>query len=559
MRMKMPITKKNDGWYWGGQGPFDSRDKAEEVAQAAHASGYEKFLNFMKEGDGGGDGGGAIGGFTSADVHTTTYGATSPKKKKLKKELDDVVFTSTETADEALDGGKQKVKEKSGIERVEAFLRDYSPTKSFDKAYGEPYKTEKFDRKQNKRTMQAMEKEGFGGTVATTGMTGDAGTGNSIFTETYGGDSGKRRKKKKNTSKDLQALLNFVKEDLDGDDLTTFTTAYADDGYPEQTENKKKTKKRSGIERAGTFLDDFSPKMEKDEEKTERYKRNRRRHTQELMGTASPTPNTDTIPTHSHQTTFVHKDSLVLDLINYARVELQKEKKAPTATGAGKEPRLMNNDPNPPFVSEADNGRKGIREGISPSKHTPAAQGVDENNVVNMGHAGNFGDGKNTNDVQDDFYSTGRVSKPPKKKKHTPTGAFLATQNTPTQIEAMQKFNMGHIHTTHPTRQQGDSGTIDHPQRTFIEYDKDDDTTAAVQQEDILERVKKHKKAHEERGDDSTFGGFVSAMEKGGAYGMGSWDGQNDSLKRGGDLDNLDDEQELHKRRLARIKDWSDT
>ena len=468
----MPITKKSDGWYWGGQGPFDSRSKAEEVAQAAHASGYNKM----------------------------------------------------------------------------------------NKAYGEPYKTEKFDRKQNKRTMQAMEKEGFGGAVATTGMTGDGGTGNSIFTETYGGDSGKRRKKKKNTSTDLQALLNFVKEDLDGDDLTTFTTAYADDGYPEQTENKKKTKKRSGIERAGTFLDDFSPKMEKDEESTERYKRNRRRHTQELMGTASPTPNTDTIPTHSHQTTFVHKDSLVLDLIKYARVELSKERKAPTATGAGKDPRLMSNDPNPPFVSEADNGRKGLREGISPSKHTPAAQGVDENNVVNMGHAGNFGDGKNTNDVQDDFYSTGRVSKPPKKKKHTPTGAFLATQNNPTQIEAMQKFNMGHFHTTHPTRQQGDSGTIDHPQRTFIEYDKDDDTTAAVQQGDILERVKKHKKAHEERGDDSTFGGFVSAMDKGGnAYDIGSWDGQNDSLKRGGDLDNLDDEQELHKRRLARIKDWSDT
>lgn len=469
----MPITKKSDGWYWGGQGPFDSRSKAEEVAQAAHASGYNKM----------------------------------------------------------------------------------------NKAYGEPYKTEKFDRKQNKRTMQAMEKEGLGGgAVATTGMAGDAGTGNSIFTETYGGDSGKRRKKKKNTSTDLQALLNFIKEDLDGDDLTTFTTAYADDGYPEQTENKKKTKKRSGIERAGTFLDDFSPKMEKDEESTERYKRNRRRHTQELMGTASPTPNTDTIPTHSHQTTFVHKDSLVLDLINYARVELSKERKAPTATGAGKDPRLMSNDPNPPFVSEADNGRKGLREGISPSKHTPAAQGVDENNVVNMGHAGNFGDGKNTNDVQDDFYSTGRVSKPPKKKKHTPTGAFLATQNNPTQIEAMQKFNMGHFHTTHPTRQQGDSGTIDHPQRTFIEYDKDDDTTAAVQQGDILERVKKHKKAHEERGDDSTFGGFVSAMEKGGnAYDIGSWDGQNDSLKRGGDLDNLDDEQELHKRRLARIKDWSDT
>ena len=48
-------------------------------------------------------------------------------------------------------------------------------------------------------------------------------------------------------------------------------------------------------------------------------------------------------------------------------------------------------------------------------------------------------------------------------------------------------------------------------------------------------------------------------MEKGGgAYDIDSWNGQNDSLQRGGDLDNLDDEQELHKRRLARIKDWSE-
>ena len=110
---------------------------------------------------------------------------------------------------------------------------------------------------------------------------------------------------------------------------------------------------------------------------------------------------------------------------------------------------------------------------------------------------------------------------------------------------------------------EGERGTIDHPQRSFIEYGKDEDKFAAARQGDILERVKKHKKAHEERGDETTvqqsFGGFVSAMEKGGgAYDIDSWNGQNDSLQRGGDLDNLDDEQELHKRRLARIKDWSE-
>ena len=38
----MPITQRKGKWFWGGQGPFDSKEKAEEVAQAAHASGYQK-------------------------------------------------------------------------------------------------------------------------------------------------------------------------------------------------------------------------------------------------------------------------------------------------------------------------------------------------------------------------------------------------------------------------------------------------------------------------------------------------------------------------------------
>ena len=35
----MPINKKDDGWYWGGKGPFKSKEKAEEVQRAALASG----------------------------------------------------------------------------------------------------------------------------------------------------------------------------------------------------------------------------------------------------------------------------------------------------------------------------------------------------------------------------------------------------------------------------------------------------------------------------------------------------------------------------------------
>lgn len=37
----MPLTKKQSGWYWGSQGPFDTKAKALQVARAAYASGYK--------------------------------------------------------------------------------------------------------------------------------------------------------------------------------------------------------------------------------------------------------------------------------------------------------------------------------------------------------------------------------------------------------------------------------------------------------------------------------------------------------------------------------------
>lgn len=38
----MPISKKSDGWYWGSKGPFDTKQQAIQVGQAAHASGYKE-------------------------------------------------------------------------------------------------------------------------------------------------------------------------------------------------------------------------------------------------------------------------------------------------------------------------------------------------------------------------------------------------------------------------------------------------------------------------------------------------------------------------------------
>lgn len=38
----MPIRKTDKGWFWGSQGPFPTKSKAQAVARAAYASGYRE-------------------------------------------------------------------------------------------------------------------------------------------------------------------------------------------------------------------------------------------------------------------------------------------------------------------------------------------------------------------------------------------------------------------------------------------------------------------------------------------------------------------------------------
>lgn len=57
----MPISKKSDGWYWGSKGPFDTKQKAIQVGQAAHASGFkEENMD------------GVVGTFVSTLLHSAT-------------------------------------------------------------------------------------------------------------------------------------------------------------------------------------------------------------------------------------------------------------------------------------------------------------------------------------------------------------------------------------------------------------------------------------------------------------------------------------------------------
>jgi hypothetical protein len=41
----MPLVKKQSGWFWGSQGPFDTKAKALAVSRAAYASGYKSQSN----------------------------------------------------------------------------------------------------------------------------------------------------------------------------------------------------------------------------------------------------------------------------------------------------------------------------------------------------------------------------------------------------------------------------------------------------------------------------------------------------------------------------------
>ena len=38
----MPVVKKPDGWWWGSKGPFDTKQQAVAVGQAAHAHGFKE-------------------------------------------------------------------------------------------------------------------------------------------------------------------------------------------------------------------------------------------------------------------------------------------------------------------------------------------------------------------------------------------------------------------------------------------------------------------------------------------------------------------------------------
>jgi len=132
----MPIKKTDKGWYWGSKGPFNSKKKAQEVAQAAHASGYQKsfqegnitkllesIVHDLKKENGGFNGsGGTVFTSTNSGIFTPTYGSSKSTRRRKKK-------ISDKKKGKGLISGKKT----SGVEKLQRWMSGKSPVKKIKK------------------------------------------------------------------------------------------------------------------------------------------------------------------------------------------------------------------------------------------------------------------------------------------------------------------------------------------------------------------------------------------------------------------------------------------
>ena len=224
----MPINKKDDGWYWGSQGPFKSKDKAEEVQRAAYASGYEKSeeeiekIGFLAALSGLGRAAGAAGRGVGRDAVLSSLSSDeeeedgdhpinafemskapkwvgdlrerakkqdassySTRKREFAPIIDDKV-TPEEVTDMEAEAERKKVKWKKNQNK-------------WDESFGEGM-TDPGETFGNPKPVMNMTKEGDGGGIGTVAVSSDPG----VFTETYGA----RKKKIMNRSNKVSPKKN---------------------------------------------------------------------------------------------------------------------------------------------------------------------------------------------------------------------------------------------------------------------------------------------------------------------------------------------------------------
>ena len=199
----MPINKRDDGWYWGSKGPFKSKDKAEEVQRAAHASGYQKLMkqtpDYAQQYQG-------LAESTRKNrqpmIDTKTMKEYARKKaqrqgskgRKKKTESEQDVFDAQTEAEKKVAKWRKKEKETTSQAFAEGMM---DPAETFGK----------------------LLKEGDGGGIGTVAVSSDPG----VFTDTYGArkqkvlnrkNSGTKKSKKSGPQK-LDDFLQHTVKSLD--------------------------------------------------------------------------------------------------------------------------------------------------------------------------------------------------------------------------------------------------------------------------------------------------------------------------------------------------------
>ena len=182
----MPITQKDNKWYWGNQGPFNTKSKAQEVAQAAHASGYtgslEKFLDYQ---------------FQKADVKPDL---TLPRGEQQVLQAEDKDYKRGLLVKLLEDGGYDVAYwyDNPVAYAIEVLIDGNSVKKDAKKV------TFKFHPELDNNNEKSINKEdggmAGGGTVFTSTNAG-------VFTPTYGGKAVQRKKRKK---KGIERLGLFI-------------------------------------------------------------------------------------------------------------------------------------------------------------------------------------------------------------------------------------------------------------------------------------------------------------------------------------------------------------
>tara|TARA_R100001082_G_C4352926_1_gene155441 strand:- start:245 stop:955 length:711 start_codon:yes stop_codon:yes gene_type:complete len=183
----MPITKKDNKWYWGNQGPFDTKQTAVNMQRAAYASGYtgslEKFLDYQ---------------ITKEDIKSDL---TLPRGEQQILQAEDKDYKRGLLVKLLKDGGYDVAYwyDNPVAYAIEVLVDGQSVKKDAKKV------TFKFHPELDDNNEKSINKEdggmAGGGTVFTSTNAG-------IFTPTYGGQAVQRKKKKKRGIERLGLFLN---------------------------------------------------------------------------------------------------------------------------------------------------------------------------------------------------------------------------------------------------------------------------------------------------------------------------------------------------------------